>query len=102
MRIGYARVSTHEQNPDLQKDALTAAGCDRIIVDKASGTVAARPGLEKVKEQLRTGDTLVVWRLDRLGRSLRDLIAWAAYLEEAGVGPPASTRPSIRQPHQVN
>ena len=68
MKIGYARVSTLEQNLDLQKDALLAAGCENVITDKASGTAATRPGLEKVKEQLRAGDTLVVWRLDRLGR----------------------------------
>ncbi|KTF67731.1 MULTISPECIES: recombinase family protein [unclassified Sphingomonas] len=86
MRIGYARVSTAEQNLDLQCDALTAAGCERIITDKASGATAARPGLEKLREQLRAGDTLVVWRLDRLGRSLRDLIGWMTYLEEEEVG----------------
>jgi len=86
MRIGYARVSTAEQNLDLQRDALKAAGCERVITDKASGTVAVRPGLEKLKEQLRAGDTLVVWRLDRLGRSLRDLIGWMTYLEEEKVG----------------
>ncbi|RAH95335.1 transposon DNA-invertase [Acuticoccus sediminis] len=85
MKIGYARVSTIEQNLDLQRDALQKAGCDKILVDKASGTVAARPGLEKAKELLRAGDTLVVWRLDRLGRSLQDLITWALYLEEHGV-----------------
>lgn len=85
MKIGYARVSTVEQNLDMQRDALEKVGCEKIIVDKASGTVAARPGLEKIKELLRAGDTLVVWRLDRLGRSLQDLIAWAFYLEENGV-----------------
>lgn len=85
MRIGYARVSTHEQNADLQKDALEAVGCEKIITDKASGTIRFRPGLEKVKELLRAGDTLVVWRLDRLGRSLRDLIEWMSYLEENNV-----------------
>ncbi|RAH95937.1 transposon DNA-invertase [Acuticoccus sediminis] len=85
MKIGYARVSTIEQNLDLQRDALQKAGCEKILVDKASGTVAARPGLEKAKELLRAGDTLVVWRLDRLGRSLQDLITWALYLEEQGV-----------------
>lgn len=85
MKIGYARVSTAEQNLDLQRDALLASGCERVVTDKASGAVAARPGLEKVKEQLRSGDTLVVWRLDRLGRSLRDLITWMTYLEEHGV-----------------
>lgn len=82
MKIGYARVSTLDQNLDLQRDALESAGCERVIVDTISGATAARPGLEKVKEQLRAGDTLVVWRLDRLGRSLRDLISWVSYLEE--------------------
>ncbi len=86
MKLGYARVSTVEQNLDLQKDALLAAGCEKVITDKVSGSVAARPGLEKVKEQLRAGDTLVVWRLDRLGRSLRDLIGWMTYLEDQRVG----------------
>jgi DNA invertase Pin-like site-specific DNA recombinase len=86
MKIGYARVSTLDQNPDLQKDALEKAGCEKVIVDQISGTVAHRPGLEKVKELLRKGDTLVVWRLDRMGRSLRDLIDWVRYLDEQGVG----------------
>jgi DNA invertase Pin-like site-specific DNA recombinase len=86
MRIGYARVSTLDQNPNLQRDALEDAGCKKVIVDQVSGTVAQRPGLEKVKELLRPGDTLVVWRLDRLGRSLRDLIEWVRYLDEHGVG----------------
>ena len=78
MLIGYARVSTHDQNLDLQHDALETAGCERVIVDKMSGTASARPGLVQLKDILREGDTLVVWRLDRLGRSLKDLIAWAA------------------------
>jgi DNA invertase Pin-like site-specific DNA recombinase len=86
MLIGYARVSTLDQVHNLQLDALTKAGCEKIFTDKVSGTVAERPGLGKAKEQLRKGDTLVVWRLDRLGRSLRDLIDWAAYLESKGVG----------------
>jgi len=85
MKIGYARVSTLEQNPDLQRDALERAGCDKVIVDQVSGTVVARPGLDKIKELLRPGDILVVWRLDRLGRSLQDLIRWAGYLEDNGV-----------------
>jgi DNA invertase Pin-like site-specific DNA recombinase len=85
MKIGYARVSTPDQNLDLQQDALSAAGCEKIIVDQITGSVAARPGLEKIKELLREGDTLVVWRLDRLGRSLRDLIDWVQYLEVQGV-----------------
>lgn len=85
MLIGYARVSTAEQNLDLQRDALTAAGCERIIEDTLSGAKAERPGLSKLKDLLRHGDTLVVWRLDRLGRSLRDLIDWINWLDENGV-----------------
>ena len=86
MNIGYARVSTNDQNLDLQEDALKKAGCEEIIVDKVSGTVAERLGLRQVKTVLRKGDTLVVWRLDRLGRSLKDLIEWVNYLEERKVG----------------
>lgn len=78
MKIGYARVSTAEQNLALQKDALHSAGCEKVITEKISGSIVLRPGLEKVKELLRSGDTLVVWRLDRLCRSLKDLIAWAS------------------------
>ena len=85
MKIGYARVSTEEQNTDLQRDALEQAGCEKVMVDKVTGTVTERPGLEKIKEQLRSGDILIVWRLDRLGRSLHDLISWVKYLEEKGV-----------------
>lgn len=86
MKIGYARVSTHDQNLDLQKDALEKAGCEKIYVDEISGTVAKREGLEKTQEILRNGDVLIVWRLDRLGRSIRDLIDWVTRLEEAGIG----------------
>src|ERR687895_2036893 len=86
MYIGYARVSTHEQNLALQQDALTHAGCQKIIVDRVSGTVAERPGLATIKELLRAGDTLVVWRLDRLGRSIKDLITWVSWLEHEGIG----------------
>lgn len=86
MKIGYARVSTHDQNLDLQKDALEKDGCKQVIVDKVSGTVAERPGLKEIKTILRQGDTLVVWRLDRLGRSLKDLIEWINYLDDKKVG----------------
>ena len=86
MKIGYARVSTVEQNLDLQRDALARAGCEKIYVDETSGTVAKREGLEKAKDVLREGDVLVVWRLDRLGRSIRDLINWVEYLEDEKIG----------------
>ena len=76
MLIGYARVSTHDQNLDLQLDALTKAGCDEahIYTDTMSGAKAEREGLETALSHLRAGDTLVVWRLDRLGRTLKQLI----------------------------
>jgi hypothetical protein len=73
-KLGYARVSTLDQDPALQQDALTAAGCDRIFVDKASGKLESRPALDDLLEQARPGDTVVVWRLDRLGRSLKHLL----------------------------
>lgn len=85
MKIGYARVSTADQNLSLQRDALGGAGCARIFEDVVSGATAARPGLERAKDSLRAGDTLVVWRLDRLGRSLKELIGWVGYLEAEGV-----------------
>ena len=86
MKIGYARVSTIEQNLSLQRDALKAAGCGKIIEDKASGGKVKRDGLERVLEMLRRGDTLAVWRLDRLGRSLKHLIELMGELEGQGIG----------------
>src|SRR2546427_4456614 len=86
MHIGYARVSTHDQHLELQQDALKKAGCQKIIIDRVGGTVAERPGLAQVKELLRAGDTLVVWRFDRLGRSIKDLVAWVNWLEQEGIG----------------
>lgn len=71
--IGYARVSTHEQNTDGQADILTAAGCERIYIDKASGTLAHRPELDKLMHYAREGDVILVTRLDRLGRSVKNL-----------------------------
>jgi DNA invertase Pin-like site-specific DNA recombinase len=84
--IGYARVSTLEQDPALQLDALRAAGCERIFTDHASGTLAERPELTRALDHLRRGDVLVVWRLDRLGRNLRHLIAELGALSERDVG----------------
>ncbi len=84
-KLGYARVSTLDQDRALQHDAPTAAGCDRIFVDKASGKMTSRPALGDLLEQLRPGDTVVVWRLDRLGRSLRHLLETVADLEQRDV-----------------
>ena len=86
MLIGYERVSTDDQNLNLQHDALQQAGCDRIFSDKMSGTKANRPNLKQVFEFAREGDILVVWRLDRLGRSLKDLIALVEELEKRKIG----------------
>ena len=86
MLIGYARVSTDDQNLDLQSDALTQAGCDRILEDRISGSKSERPGLKEVLNYARTGDTIVVWRLDRLSRSLKDLIEMVTLLESKGIG----------------
>ena len=83
---GYARISTTEQDPALQHDALVAAGCARVVTDIASGSRDDRPQLSAVLEALLPGDTLVVWRLDRLGRSLRHLIDTVTDLDERGVG----------------
>ncbi len=86
MKIGYARVSGEDQSLDLQRDALRQAGCERIYEEKESGGKAYRPELLRLMEALRSGDTLVVWRLDRLGRSLKPLIATVEHLESTGVG----------------
>jgi DNA invertase Pin-like site-specific DNA recombinase len=86
MRVGYGRVSTRDQNPDGQRDALTAAGCDKFYIDKASGKLASRPELDKaLMVAARAGDQLVVTKLDRLGRSLEHLIALAGQLQDRGV-----------------
>ena len=86
MLIGYARKSTYEQNLDLQKDALRKAGCEEIFSDNITGSKAERPGLTKALAMLRKEDTLVVWRLDRLGRSLKHLIELVENLEKKKVG----------------
>ena len=85
MLIGYARVSTQDQNLELQIEALTKAGCKKIFEDKVSGSRAERPGLAKARDVLREGDTLVVWKLDRLGRSVKHLVNLVVELEQQGV-----------------
>lgn len=86
MLVGYARVSTQDQNTALQLDALKAAGCEKLFVEKASGASRDRPELKAAVDYVRSGDTLVVWKLDRLARSLRQLIDTVAMLEERGIG----------------
>lgn len=86
MKVGYARVSTREQETHLQLDALNGAGCERIFEEKASGAQRDRPELKAALEYLRPDDVLVVWKLDRLARSLRQLIETAEGLQEKGIG----------------
>jgi len=84
--VGYARVSTLDQDPALQRDALAAAGCQKLFEDRASGARADRPGLGQALAFVREGDVLVVWKLDRLGRSLAHLIDVVTSLEQRGIG----------------
>lgn len=84
--VGYARVSTLDQDPALQLDALTAAGCGKVFEDRASGARTDRPGLQKALDYAREGDVLIVWKLDRLGRSLPHLIETVSALEKRGIG----------------
>lgn len=86
MRVGYGRVSTRDQNPEAQRDALAAAGCDQIFIDKASGKLASRPELDKALVVVRNGDQLVITKLDRLGRSLKNLIEVSEDLRARGIG----------------
>ncbi len=86
MLVGYARVSTIDQNLNLQKDALQASGCERLFTDTVSGVRAERPGLTAALQECRAGDTLVVWKLDRLGRSLPHLVETVRDLSNRGVG----------------
>jgi DNA invertase Pin-like site-specific DNA recombinase len=86
MLVGYARVSTQDQKPELQLDALKAAGCEKVFVEKASGAQRERPELKAALDYMRDGDTLVVWKLDRLARSMKQLIETVEGLEEVGVG----------------
>jgi DNA invertase Pin-like site-specific DNA recombinase len=85
IKLGYARVSTHEQNLDLQTDALQREGCKQIFTDKVSGVKAKKPNFEKLLEYARQGDTIVVWKLDRLGRSTVQLIGLIEELKEKGI-----------------
>jgi DNA invertase Pin-like site-specific DNA recombinase len=85
MIIGYARVSTRDQNLDLQRDALSRAGAERIFEDDASGARDDRPGLADALSHVRSGDCLIVWRLDRLGRTMRSLIGFVEGLRERGI-----------------
>jgi DNA invertase Pin-like site-specific DNA recombinase len=85
MKIGYARVSTRDQNLDLQIEALEKAGCEKIYQEKISGTTKKRPELDKMIEQFREGDELCVWRLDRLGRSLKNIIDLVLSLSNRGI-----------------
>ncbi|HEE8868379.1 recombinase family protein [Staphylococcus aureus] len=85
MKIGYARVSTGLQNLNLQEDRLNSYGCEKIFSDHISGSKSKRPGLDKAIEFARSGDTIVVWRLDRLGRNMEDLITLVNELNERGV-----------------
>src|SRR3989440_3679844 len=91
MNIGYARVSTQDQTLNLQRDALEKIGCSKIFTDTASGAKAERKGLEEALEYVREGDTLVVWRLDRLGRSLKHLIETITKLNNRKIGFKSST-----------
>lgn len=85
MKIGYTRVSRRDQNPQLQENELRAAGCEKVVWEKESGAKSERPGLARVLDLCRESDTLVVWRLDRLGRSLKDLMERVQELQERGV-----------------
>jgi DNA invertase Pin-like site-specific DNA recombinase len=86
MLIGYAGVSTQDQTLDLQTDALTRAGCEKIFTDVTSGAKSERPGAQEAMSHLRAGNTLMVWRLDRLGRTLKQLIATITDLSDKGIG----------------
>ena len=85
MLIGYARVSTRDQTTELQTEALSAAGCERVFEDQTSGSREDRPGLSSALDYLRTGDTLVVWKLDRLGRTVKQLVHLVDSLQARGI-----------------
>ena len=86
MLVGYARVSTQDQNPVLQLDALAGAGCERVFTEKASGAQRERPKLAEALDYMRAGDTLVIWKLDRLARSLKQLIETVEALSARDIG----------------
>ena len=86
MKIGYARISTREQNADLQIDALKKAGCEKIYTDTASGAKSARPAMDEILAFARSGDVIVFWKLDRLGRSLQHLVELVGDLSSRGIG----------------
>ena len=86
MFVGYARVSTQDQKPELQLDALSASGCEKVFEEKASGAQRDRPQLQAAIDYMRDGDTLVVWKLDRLARSTKQLIETVEMLESRGIG----------------
>jgi DNA invertase Pin-like site-specific DNA recombinase len=99
-RIGYSRVSTTDQNPESQQDALAKVNCDVVKVDHFTGTKSSRPEWDMVKGMLRKGDTLVITRLDRLGRSSKDLHDIAAFLQEKGVNLEATEQPIDTSTHE--
>lgn len=86
MKIGYARVSTLDQNENLQLDTLKAAGCEKIFIDHASGAKASRPELDHMLDVLRAGDSVIVWKLDRLGRSTQNLVALINQFQDKNIG----------------
>jgi hypothetical protein len=100
MKIGYARVSTREQSFDLQLDALRQAGCERIHRETVSGAQAIRPQLDLMLDHRRAGDVLIIWKLDRLGRSLRHLVELVHALQKKGWDSKASMTPLIPRPRQ--
>jgi DNA invertase Pin-like site-specific DNA recombinase len=97
MRIGYGRVSTRDQNPDGQQDALVAAGCEQVFIDAASGKLASRPRLDEALRIARDGDQLVITKLDRLGRSLEHLIALPGSCRHAALTSSSLTKGSTRR-----
>ncbi len=101
MLIGYMRISTGEQSLDLQGDALERAGCERLYDDVCSGRATDRPGLSKALDAAREGDALVVWKLDRIGRSLPHVVGLVGDLQKRRIGPWQGFAPGVHtSPHQ--